>query len=242
MESGKMITEKTVKKTRFFTTDGTDIWKVAHVKTLTEVELVNCENGKAATIRLGEQSTIGFVPVVMPVRSKTTTPAAPTLSCPSPPFLLSQESRGAGESKSRGQTAGVKVKAKTATKTDRGCRPGKKQSSKHLGVTVRTNKKGKKRFVAQIAQGGKYKALGSYKTEELAAAAVQEYLGNSEEAARLRKLAEQKTDQEIGQLKEETEITAWDCSACGKGYQYKPDVCGKCGGCSFTPARPEKRE
>jgi rubrerythrin len=111
-----------------------------------------------------------------------------------------------------------------------------------MGVTVRTNKKGKKGFIAQIFRGGRYKALGSHKTEELAAAAVQEYLGKEEEAARLRKLAEQKTDREIRKLKEETKVTVWDCSACGAGYKYKPDQCGKCGGSSFTPARPESKD
>jgi hypothetical protein len=237
-----MITEEQIEKHRFFTTDGTDMWMRTKVKTLTVVDLVNCETGEEGTLQLGEPSAIVFVPVIVP-KVKT-------------------EGRGAGDEGrgARGEGPGTKgpgvrtgtKRGKYKTKTDtihetgRGVRrtrgAGKKATSKYMGVTVRTNNKGGKRFVAQIARDGKYKALGSYKTEELAAAAVQDHLGKEEEAKKLRKLSEQKTDQQIRKLKEETEVTAFDCKACGAGYKYKPDVCGKCSGSSFTPARPERED
>ena len=145
-------------------------------------------------------------------------------------------------------------------KTGRVRRPGEKPSSQYLGVTVKTVRGDKKKYHAQIYRGGINKYLGRHNSEELAAAAVQDHLGNTqeaerlrqlaaskgahyttaEEASRLRKLAEQKTDQEIRQLKQENEVTAWDCKACGQGYRYKPDQCGKCNGLSFTPARSER--
>ncbi len=126
-------------------------------------------------------------------------------------------------------------------KTRRGCRPGEKPSSQYFGVTVKTDGRYKKKYYAQLARGGGHTSLGYHNTEELAAAAVQEHLGNAEEAARLRKLAEQQTDKDIRLLKGDNEVTAWDCNACGKGYKYKPDQCGKCNGRSFTPARPERK-
>ena len=160
-----------------------------------------------------------------------------------------------------GKVTAGKTRDTAIVKTGRGRRPGPENpSSQYLGVTVKTLRGDKKKYHAQIYRDGINKYLGRHNSEELAAAAVQEHLGNkqeadrlrqlaankgahytnAEEASRLRKLAEQKTDQEIRQLKQENEVTAWDCKDCGQGYRYKPDQCGKCNGTSFTPARQER--
>ena len=61
-----MIKEKTIEKTRFFTKNGTDIWKVTGVSTITEVTLVNCETNEAVGCRIGEPSAEKFHAVIMP--------------------------------------------------------------------------------------------------------------------------------------------------------------------------------
>ena len=214
-----MITEEQIAKSKFFTTNGADIWRVKAVSTFTQVMLINCETGSTASARVGEKSAGGFVPVIMP--------------------KVKNEGRGAREKK---KVKAVKVRAGTTEKTGPGVRPGEKPSSQYLGVTVRKTKGGRKRFYAQLYRGDGFKHLGIHNTEEAAAAAVQDHLGNTEEAARLRKLAEAETDREIRKLKEETEVIAWDCRACGAGYKYEPDQCGKCSGRSFVPARPEAND
>jgi hypothetical protein len=179
-----MITEKQIEKHKFFTTNGTDIWRVKSVSTFTLVQLINCETGGAASARVGEKSEGGFVPVRMP---------------------KVKNERDAGRVTKTKKKTGKKKKtkagktAKSASKSGRGVRPGGKASSQYLGVTVKKNKAGKKRFYAQSNRGGKYARLGAHDVEELAAAAVQEHLGNAEEATRLRMLAKKK--QGTGQTK-----------------------------------------
>jgi len=213
-----MVTEKQIEKHRFFTTDGTDIWKANEIKA---VEMFNCETQDAVICVLGEEMAKKYHPVRMPVVKK-------------------QKSEGG---KQRAEGGGRKAKAKTKTaakaeRTRRGCRAGSPPSSKYFGVTIKTNKKGEKRFYAQVTKKGKWKNLGCHMTEELAAAAVAEYLGNTKEAKRLRKLAESETDSEIKKLKPDN--TAYDCTGCGAQYKYRPDMCGKCGGGAFAPALSEK--
>lgn len=224
----KMISEKDLTKTKFFTTNGTDIWKITHIRTVTVVELASCETGQTGTIRLGEQSSIGFVPVIMPKIKRQKSEIRSQRS----------EVRNQKSEKKKEKTGEAGAKAGKTSTPGRGRGAGKNAKSKYLGVRVKTRAYGRKKYTAQVVRNGKYTGLGTYNTEEDAAAAVQEHLGNTEEAARLRKLAEQKTDEEIAELKGQT---AWDCTNCGKGYQYKPDQCGKCGHSSFTKARPEIR-
>lgn len=61
-----MITTKAIEKTKFFTTNGSDIWKVKKIDEITAVELVNCESGKSGTCVLGEDDAKKFHPVRMP--------------------------------------------------------------------------------------------------------------------------------------------------------------------------------
>ena len=164
-----MITEKTIEKSRFFTTNGKDIWKVKTVDKITAVELTNCENDENEVCVIGEELAKRFHPVIMP---KVKTAAAVT------------------KKKKPGKK---KTASNPASKSGRGVRAGKKESSQYLGVTVKIGKIRKKRFYAQSNRAGKYTGLGVHDVEELAAAAVQEHLGNEEEATRLRMLAKKKT-------------------------------------------------
>jgi len=211
-----MIKEKDVEKCKFFTTTGGDIWRTKKVKLITEVELVNCETGRTETCRVNEQSAERFVAIAIP-------------------RIIRAGGRGQGSgnrgqgSGARGQGSGVKGRKtggrkreplkKAAAKHDRrGCRKGKPPSSQYLGVTVHQAKSGP-RYYAQVSRGGKFKGLGIHNVEELAAAAVQEHLGNHAEAKRLTEIARQKT--------------RFLCSGCGADYEQQPEKCGKCGGGSF---------
>lgn len=152
---------------------------------------------------------------------------------------IAETGRGVVKGTKRGK---YKIKRGAVHENGSGVPAGEKASSQYLGVSVQKRRGGRKRYIGQLRTADGYKHLGTHNKEELAAAAVQEHLGNKEEATRLRKLAEAETDREIRQLKEEDKVTAWDCKGCGQGYKYKPDQCGKCNGSSFTPSRPEEKE
>ena len=61
-----MIRQKDIDRYKFYTTDGTDIWRVKSVSTFTLVELENCETGGTASARVGEKTAGGFTAVKMP--------------------------------------------------------------------------------------------------------------------------------------------------------------------------------
>ena len=114
------------------------------------------------------------------------------------------------------------------------CRNSKPPSSQYLGVIIKQGKSGP-RYYAQSARGGVFKNLDAHNVEELAAAAVQEHLGNNKEAGRLRKIAREKTDTAIKELKGQTGQQLLLCSGCGADYEKRPEKCVKCGGGSFEP-------
>lgn len=90
----------------------------------------------------------------------------------------------------RGQKTGVRGQKLQA----KGRKQGKKKSpAKYKGVYAgKTTAGGEKRWHASQTVKGKTIHLGSsFKSEELAAAAVQDYIGNEAEAQKLRDLAEQ---------------------------------------------------
>ena len=97
----------------------------------------------------------------------------------------------------------------------------KRGTSKYLGVSL--NKKSGK-YRAQISRG-KYWCGGEFESEELAAAAVQEKLGNTELAAELREKA--RTEEKIAGLRG-PKLSKWMCHGCGATYDKRPQQCGKC--------------
>lgn len=122
-------------------------------------------------------------------------------------------------------------------------------SSEYLGVTLNTSP-GK--WVAQISRGDKRWHGGYHALEEEAAIAVQEKLGNTAEADRIRKILIDKTahteaaiDIEIEDKKQEAVAAAglveikgeftwqWVCKGCGDTVKVRDDKCRKCNGSSF---------
>ena len=208
-----MIREKDLERHKFYTTDGTDIWRVKGVSTFTLVELENCETGGTASARVGERSAGGFVPVKMPV-------------------MANRKSRVAnGKPK---KVKGESGKSQIADRKSKRAR-NKMPSSKHRGVSVKVNAAGENRYYARASMGrGKYKSLGAYSIEEAAAAAVADFFGEKQEAARLRKIAEQKENEKIDEVED---MTGFMCTGCGAGYDEKPEKCGHCNGYSFVPVK-----
>lgn len=235
-----MIKEKDLTKTKFFTTNGTDIWKVRSASTFTLVELVNCETGGTASARVGERSAGGFVPIKMPkVKAKASRPMTARRDA-SQRVGNKKKTPSASKTNARPQEQKAKKVGISETKTPvtrttgSGIPAGSKPSSQYLGV--RAVKRGHyAKWLAQVNRG-KFVHLGTFNIEEEAAAAVQEHLGNEEEATRLRTMARQKIQEKIEGTKGQT---AWMCTKCGAGYEEKPKKCTHCGGGSFTRARPE---
>lgn len=215
-----MIREKDIEKCSFFTTTGGDIWRIKKVKMVTEVELENCETARTETCRIGELSAERFVPIAMPRIVKVKATAKSTAKV---------------EKKKGRPKKGVKKptwKEPSVRVNNRGVRKGKKPLSGYLGVTVKQGKHGP-RYYAQSNHGGEYKSLGGHNVEELAAAAVQDHIGNHEEAKRLRKIAREKTDAAIKELKGQAGQRYFLCNGCGADYEKKPENCVKCNGGSF---------
>ena len=212
-----MIREKDLEKHKFYTTDGTDIWRLKKVTTFTLAELVNCETGGTASARVGAESAGGFTAVKMPVMANRKSRVANG----KPKKTKGRSGRGTdGES----QIAGRKSKRAR----------NKMPSSKYRGVSVKVNAAGENRYYARASMGrGKYKSLGAYSIEEAAAAAVADFFGEKQEADRLRKIAERKENEKIDETED---MTGFMCTGCGAGYDDKPDRCGHCNSYSFVPA------
>ena len=62
-----MFNKKSLKEGRFFTTNGTDIWKLVAIQTVTQVEMKNCETGLVRAFPLDDKAAAEkFQPIVMP--------------------------------------------------------------------------------------------------------------------------------------------------------------------------------
>jgi len=143
---------------QYWTTDGIDMWRLKERRVF-DFENLDTKEVVSCDV-VSEVMDRKFTPVIMPVVKK-------------------QKSKKAKSSLPRGQKVkNVKVKEKAAKTSRR--RPG---TSKHKGVRV----SGKK-FTAQWWDGKnkKVRHLGTFDSELLAAAAVQEEHGNHNEARRLR--------------------------------------------------------
>lgn len=118
----------------------------------------------------------------------------------------------------------------------------RKGSSSYFGVTLNKNT-GK--WVAQVCRKGIRWDGGRHKFEEEAAIAVQEYLGNTAEADRIRRILAEKQAAAAGDKKQESEAAAgideikgditwqWECKGCGETARTQRDKCPKCSGSAF---------
>ena len=206
----------TLEKTKFFTTDGTDIWYVRSVKTMTAIRMENTSTGELEDVIAGDDSRFEPCRVVIDKpaeRKKAMTKTAPTAS---------QTKLTSGGSK----------------------KSGSKSKSKYKGVCpTRPMKDGTFKWRAQFWDGKKNKliGLGQFDTEELAAAAYADYKGDKAEAQRLRGLAlqadadmaEQAENNPDRPPKKTKRKMAWECQHCKLSFQSKPTSCPGCNSASF---------
>ena len=218
-----MINQKDLEKTKFFTTTGSDIWKLKEVDTIMTAILVNCETGDSEEVILDEpEHKNSFLPVIMPKISPVNSRQQKTKK-----LNYKKQKIIDNKKQEKGDITSVHT-------SGHGIRKDKAPSSQYLGVRAVKGKKYTK-YMAQINRG-KFIHLGTFNIEEEAAAAVQEHLGNSEEATRLRVIARQKQQEKINSVKK---MTAFMCTNCGAGYATQPQKCNHCGKGSFIKSRSE---
>lgn len=141
--------------------------------------------------------------------------------------------------KKRGRSAKIKTALAVKIKTGAVGKKVKVHSSQYKGVSLH-KKTGKYR--AQIWRNGRLNHLGTFEKEIDAAAAVQEYLGNKQEAKRLRKesadteaVARTRAAKKKELVPSEFFQGGYECTGCGEDYVEKPQRCDKCGGSVFEP-------
>jgi len=163
-----MITQKDLKASRFFTIDGTDIWRVVETRVVTEVKLRNVETAGECTA-IVDADYEPFLPIIMPTK-KQTKPARPA------------------SFKKKRKTIKHKVMAKPGTLARR-----KKSRYKGVKVSKKPYADGRTRYEVNYYDPAtkKVKFLGCFDDELQAAATYADREGNKAEAARLRAMAKQ---------------------------------------------------
>jgi len=207
-------------KAKFFTTNGMDIWSA----TIDVLRLQRIYPADGQIEHVNPDDLGCFVPIQMPdvggrfaIRGEVDKSIDGTID--KTPSKTSTK-QGTQTSKSSIETA-----AKTSSKLPRG-RPAK--FSKYKGVSkTRTRRDGSFFYRACVYKDKKNHHLGIFEIEELAAAAVQEFLGNNDEAQRLRDLAEQKNNNPDRPLPG----TFWECNKCAHQHHVnqRPIKCEDCG-------------
>jgi len=146
--------------------------------------------------------------------------------------------------KKRGRPAKIKtVVAKrrgrpAKIKTEAVGKKGQAHSSQYKGVSLWKNGK----WRAQVTKKGRNHYLGTFEKELDAAAAVQEFLGNKQEAKRPHKESIDTEAVARTRAAKKKELVAseffqggYECTGCGEDYVEKPQKCDKCGGSVFEP-------
>lgn len=227
-----MITEDTIKKTKFYIGEDEQIYLVTDVRSVKQFKLINCIDGTESTpLLFGDDLCRTFIPVVPAFK----------------PFIENQV------------VAQLPVKSKSEQPVNKHKSTSKKKNSnrntsEHKGVErLKPNKSGQVKFKTSWWNGKTKKNiyLGTYDSELIAAAAYQDRLGNKAEAAKLRAQAKQQTtdiaEQQTADLAEQKENNPnrpspggrkkkiWTCKRDGLEYRTDPTKsgCPHCGGFDF---------
>jgi len=199
-----MITQKNVGR-KFFTVTGDDVFRVKEVETTPTAVLEDMERGEQVRVPLdGTELARRFHAIGMPA-------------------VKNAAGRKGGRPKktSRTNSAGAGDTAAPALSTR------KEGTSRYKGVSLH---KASGKWRAQISRKGNYWHKDGFATEEEAAAAVAEHLGDHKQAMELRNKAAIK--QAVGSAKDKSQ-GKWQCTSCAAGYEVKPEKCDKCGKSSF---------
>jgi len=205
-----MITEETIRQTRFYRGIDNNFYLVSDVQSVKLVTLLACSDCKKSQLLLGEEVCEQFVPVEASFKRFIESQLIPV-----PAAAITQ--------KSEKQTG----RRKPAT-----TRGGKAPSSLFKGVEKLkigySDGRSKFRATFRNPETKKQEVLGHFDNEYLAAAKYQERAGNLTEARRLYDLAEQANNNPDRTKPVKKEKITWVCKRCGSEYQSK----GTCGcGC-----------
>jgi len=225
-----MITEETIKQTKFYQDQAEQQHLVTEVRSVKLVTLINCKDGVESKLLLGDDVCSQFTPCEAsfnPFVEKQVVVRRPKRKEPDP------------GRKSNTKTPSARSTRKGASNRFKGVKKEKPYSD------------GRKKFSANYRLSGKGKYLGTFENEFLAAAAVQEKIGNKDEAKRLRNLATATTGmtkQQRADMDEQAENnpnrpgttskkkgkTIWVCKKCGVEYMSEPKFgCLNCRGDDF---------
>jgi len=226
-----MIKKKDLEETRFFTTDGTDIWcnvQVRHIS-ITQVILKNLET-VAECVCTVDDANEPWLPVRMPNRMPK----------------MSGKKRSPGPEPT---AQVVKQKRKKRKRKDppvhiAGHRGPRNQFSKFKGVTLgRLKKDGSVSYRANFWDGKKNIHLGTYDDEFRAAAEVALHKGDTVEADRLMELSAAGTLQAkaVEQADNKPEMKEWLCTHCKLEMRHptQPMRCIRCDSASFKEVKVE---
>jgi len=140
---------------------------------------------------------------------------------------------------------------KAKTKHIAGLRGPRKQFSQYKGVSQgRTKKDGTIIYRASGRAGKKTIFLGSFSSEPQAAAAVADFKGDKDEAARLLDLAKQQQadmaeqrennpDRPPAKKRKGKTVLEYVCLRCGSKWDFKPKHCIGCQGVDFREVEKE---
>jgi len=232
-----MITEEMIKQTKFFMGKDGKCYLVRDVRTVKLVSLICTRDGSESDLLLGDDICSQFEPTEASFE----------------PFIQNQETAKELVDKPIAKKARGPYKKRVAEKTKpkhiAGLRGRRNQFSQHKGVTRGKPKKdGTITYRANVWDGKQKKNLkfGTFNNELLAAAAVQDYKGNKEEARKLRDMAAQQEDGkyvDAANMKEQAEnnpnrpthqakkkkgVTVYVCKRCGSKWETKPTHCIHC--------------
>ncbi len=239
-----MITEETIKQTRFFKHIDGGFFLVREIKTVTQVRMVNCQDGGEFRTILGGEDCKEFAPVDVSFKSFVQNQVTAQLPPTRP------RDRGPIQSKPN-RTVRDKVNKKTSS----GGKISKRKKSQYKGVSpLKPLKSGKIKYQAVCWDGKNKKCvtIGTYETELEAADAYRDYTGDKAEAAKLRAQAKQQQADMVEQAqnnparptaagrKKKTRMI-YVCKRCGLEWQTRPKYCpaSNCGNDDFREVPKE---
>jgi len=234
-----MITEETIKQTRFYVGADGECYLLRDARTVKIVSLVCTGDGSESDLLLGDDVCSQFTPAQATFE--------PFIQTDSLNQVAAEKPAAAPKTKAGKKLRG---KYKKAVKEDKpkhipGLRGPRKKSSQYKGVSAAKQRQdGTLMWRAQYWGNGKAVSLGQFEIEELAAAAYAEHEGNHAEAARLRALAGRQNSDMAEQAENNPDRQGhvkkkiWICKnkKCGLEFQSKPTECLGCHGTSFNEA------
>jgi len=232
-----MITEETIKQTRFYVGSDGKCYLIRDMRTVKVVSLVCTSDGSESDLLLGDDVCSQFTPAQATFEPFIQTDSLNQVAAEKPAAAPKTKAGKKLRGKHKKRAAGAEE-----PKHIPGLRGPRKKSSKYKGVSpAKLRQDGTHQWRAQHWENGKLISIGQFKSEELAAAALAEHEGNHAEAARLRALAGRQNSDMAKQAENNPDrarkVTIWICNHCKTEWKSRPDRCPHCDGATFTPKK-----